>query len=89
MIGSRRIAMVFAGLLSAWLAIHAAPPENFHFVLLGDRTGEGQPGVWERVWRESAATGPAFVLSVGDTIQGLNDATAETEWRDAMRIVDP
>jgi hypothetical protein len=84
------VAAVLIGLLAAaWMALPAAPPENLHFVLLGDRTGEAQPGVWERAWRESAATRPAFVLSVGDTIQGLNDATADAEWREAMRIVDP
>ena len=55
-------------------------------MLLGDRTGEVQPGIYERVWRELAATQPAFVLSTGDTIQGLNDATAEAEWREARRL---
>ena len=33
---------------------------------------------------------PAFVLSVGDTIQGLNDAaTAEADWREWQRIRAP
>src|ERR1035441_9968418 len=67
--------------VAAWWAVCAAPADNFHFVLLGDRTGEAQPGVYQRVWRGLAAAQPAFVLSVGDTIQGLNDATAEAEWR--------
>jgi hypothetical protein len=75
--------------LAAWLAVCAAPADNFHFVLLGDRTGEAQPGVYERIWQELAATQPALVLSVGDTIQGLNDATAEAEWREAQRLVEP
>ena len=86
----RRVLAALGGVaLVAWLAVCAAPADNFHFVLLGDRTGEARPGVYERVWRELAATGPAFVLSVGDTIQGLNDATAEAEWREARRIVEP
>ncbi len=75
----RRVACAFAALaLAAWLAVYAAPADNFHFVLLGDRTGEVQPGIYERVWKELAASQPAFVLSPGDTIQGLNDATAES-----------
>jgi Icc protein len=65
------------------------PPDSFRFVILGDRTGEVRPGVYEHVWREAAAEDPAFVLSVGDTIQGLNDATAEAEWREVQRILAP
>jgi len=65
------------------------PPDSFHFAILGDRTGETEPGVYERVWQEAAAEHPAFVVSVGDTIQGLNDATADTEWRQVERILAP
>jgi hypothetical protein len=87
---TRRLLSGLGGLaLAAWLAVGAAPADNFHFVLLGDRTGEAQPGVYERIWKELAATQPALVLSVGDTIQGLNDATAEAEWREALRLVEP
>ena len=86
----RRALVGLGGLLAAaGLAVFGAAPDQFHFVLLGDRTGETQPGVYERVWRELAGAQPAFVLSVGDTIQGLNDATAEAEWREARRIVEP
>jgi Icc protein len=67
----------------------AAQNDSFQFVILGDRTGETQPGVYERVWREAAAEDPAFVVSVGDSIQGLNDANAETEWRQFERILTP
>ena len=63
--------------------------ESFQFVILGDRTGETQPGIYERVWQEAAAENPAFVLSVGDSIQGLNDATAEAEWRQFEQILTP
>jgi Icc protein len=62
---------------------------SFQFVILGDRTGETVPGIYERVWQEAAAEDPAFVLSVGDSIQGLNDATAEAEWREFERILTP
>ena len=67
----------------------ASGNDSFQFVILGDRTGETQPGIYERVWQEAAAEDPAFVVSVGDSIQGLNDATAETEWRQFERILTP
>ena len=54
--------------------------EPFRFAVLGDRTGLAQAGVFEEVLREAAAENPAFLLSVGDLIEGLNDAAVETEW---------
>lgn len=73
-------------LLAAALAIvgivcAAAPAQNdFKFAILGDRTGDAQPGVYEKVWTEIDAFHPDFVINVGDTIQGLNDATTAAEW---------
>jgi Icc protein len=68
----------------------AAPqPDAFRFVILGDRTGEAGPGVYEQVWREAAAEDPAFVVTVGDTIEGLNDATAPTQWQEVERLLKP
>ncbi len=58
----------------------SAPNANFRFAILGDRTGEVQPGVYEQVWREVAAWKPDLVINVGDTIQGGNDATVNREW---------
>jgi hypothetical protein len=39
------------------------------------------------VWKEVAGESPAFVISVGDTIEGMNDASAEAEWRQADQIL--
>jgi|SRR5579871_3907395 len=80
---------VWLALLAACFAAAQPPSDPFHFVILGDRTGETQPGVYEQAWREAADENPAFVLTVGDTIQGLNDQTAEAEWRQAARIWTP
>lgn len=63
-----------------------APPGAFHFAIVGDRTGEAQPGVFEEVWKETVAGHPAFVISAGDSIQGLDDARTEQEWREFLRI---
>lgn len=58
-----------------------AQENDFRFAILGDRTGEAHPGVYEQVWREIDGWHPDFVVSVGDTIEGGNDATAASEWR--------
>lgn len=53
---------------------------DFHFSILGDRTGRAAPGVYERAWHEVNALHPAFVINVGDTIEGGDDSRAEQEW---------
>jgi len=71
-----------AGCAAIALAIAWGRPGNdFRFCILGDRTGDAQPGIYERVWQELDALHPDFVINAGDTIQGGNDATAEGEWR--------
>jgi predicted phosphodiesterase len=72
------------------VCIRGAPqPDSFRFAILGDRTGEAERDVYEQVWTEVAAESPAFVVSVGDTIQGMNDASAEAEWRQVGQILKP
>jgi len=41
------------------------------------------------VWSEIAAEQPSFVISVGDTIQGLNDENAEAQWRQIDQLLMP
>lgn len=78
--------VIFAAIL---VAIAAPPEESFRFVILGDRTGEAQAGVFEKVWQQVDAAHPAFVVTMGDSIQGLRDATAEAEWQEFAKIVAP
>jgi predicted phosphodiesterase len=59
--------------------------QDLRFVLLGDRTGEAQPGVYEQVWKQIASEKPAFAVSAGDSIEGMDDATAEEEWRQFLQ----
>ena len=66
-----------------------AAAQSFHFVILGDRTGEAVPGVYREVWKEAAAENPAFIVSVGDTIQGLRDQTAAAQWQQIDRLLRP
>jgi len=88
-VNRQRRALVFGGLLPAILlcARGAAAPDSFRFAILGDRTGEAQRGVYEQVWDEVAAESPAFVVGVGDSIQGMSDGSAEAEWQEARRIL--
>ncbi len=78
--------------IGAWalalaLSVWATPAlDPFRFAILGDRTGDVQAGVYEKVWEEIGAESPAFVVGVGDTIEGMNDAGAEAEWVEAARI---
>lgn len=81
----------FTAILTAGLALVLilleAQPASFRFVIIGDRTGEARPGVYEQVWKDAQSERPAFVVSVGDTIQGLNDRTAEAQWQAAEQII--
>ncbi len=70
---------VFCGWLGVMVSMAAT--SDFTFAILGDRTGETVEGVYQQIWKEIDASRPDFVINVGDTIQGLNDATAESEWR--------
>ena len=94
-IGSRKFSAWGLAILAGAILAHVAgvaqtsAPDTFHFAILGDRTGEAVPGVYEEAWNEVAAEHPAFVVSVGDTIQGLDDATADAEWQEAERILSP
>lgn len=76
------------------LLVAAAPsPERssskFQFVILGDRTGGAVPGVYEQAWREAARDHPAFVITVGDTIEGGSDLTMDSEWQAIIHELAP
>ena len=83
--GPRRYLPAVALALAAFAAADSqsalTPKNDFRFCILGDRTGDAQPGVYQRVWSDIDMQHPDFVINVGDTIQGYNDATAASEWR--------
>jgi Icc protein len=85
----RRHRLALSLLLAAALASPACRAQSFRFAILGDRTGEAQPGVYEQVWRELAAENPAFIISAGDSIQGLDDSAAREQWRQLFRTLAP
>ena len=71
------------------VAAYTSSGDEFHFGILGDRTGGAVPGVYEEAWRETDGDHPDFVVSVGDTIQGGNDLTVDAEWQQIMRTLTP
>ncbi|MBV9268952.1 MAG: metallophosphoesterase [Acidobacteriaceae bacterium] len=77
--------LVVVGGLLAGQAGHG----TFRFVILGDRTGGAQPGVYEEAWREAEAEHPEFVISVGDTIEGEDDTKTNAEWRQINSVLRP
>jgi len=84
----RAFSLLFALLSIA--AVAARPGEStFSFAILGDRTGEPQSGVYEEVWQQVAKDKPKFVLSVGDSIRGLNDEAAPREWSELRMKLSP
>lgn len=72
-------------LLLVGLLIGAVPDSPVRFVIIGDRTGQAQPGVYEQVWKEAAEEHPDFVINVGDTIQGPN----LSEWNRVKQMLRP
>jgi len=44
--------------------------------------------VYAEIWRELDRVRPDFVINVGDSIEGLNDAAAPSEWRELRRLWD-
>jgi UDP-2,3-diacylglucosamine pyrophosphatase LpxH len=76
-------------LLAFLAAAGAQDPGRFRFVILGDRTGETEPGVFLRALQEATRDNPAFLIGVGDTIQGQRDETAEMEWQEADHLLTP
>jgi Icc protein len=90
-----RTLAIFIGFLVALFALACATTaafssaDDFDFAILGDRTGEAVEGVYEEAWRETNLDHPEFVVTVGDTIQGGDERTMETEWEEAEAILAP
>lgn len=70
-------------------ALATSGDQEFQFVILGDRTGSAVSGVYEQVWRDTALDRPDFVITVGDTIEGGNDLTADSEWQSVLKDIAP
>jgi hypothetical protein len=66
-----------------WTGLNANDAvEDFHFVIVSDRTGGHRAGVFRDAMGKVNLLEPAFVLSVGDLIEGYTEdpKTLGTEW---------
>lgn len=59
------------------------------FAVVGDRTGEHQEGVYERIIAEVERLKPEFVITVGDHIEGYHEDSAlyDAQWDEYFAIV--
>jgi predicted phosphodiesterase len=77
-------AAIFLG--AAAFQATAEQDNDFHFSIVGDRTGSATAQVYGRVWREVDMLHPAFVINVGDTIQGGGDDKIEEQWKEIRTL---
>src|SRR5438552_17661710 len=59
-------------------------PESFHFVVVSDRTGGNRGRIFSQAVEQINLLQPAFVVSVGDLIQGYSKdpAILAKEWKE-------
>jgi hypothetical protein len=64
--------------------------DDFDFVVVTDRTGEHRDGVFESAMPKVNLLRPAFVMSVGDLIEGYSEdrSVLESEWEEFEGFVD-
>lgn len=74
------ISLIFVQNLSA--------SDNYHFAILGDRTGGANQEAFEMVLRDIERLHPDFMITVGDQIEGYTDReTAEKEWDEILKCM--
>lgn len=64
--------------------------DRLRFVIVGDRTGEHRPGVFEHAMDQVNLLQPNFVINIGDLIEGYTEDTAEItrEWDEVESAID-
>jgi predicted phosphohydrolase len=72
------------------LTVPAAADDDFTFVILGDRTGGHQEGVYARVIEKSLIEGAELYLTVGDQIEGYTEDTERVrrEWTEYLELIE-
>jgi len=66
-----------------------SPAQPFQFAVIGDRTGRAVPGVHEAIWKEVCSRRPAFIVTIGDHIEGPGAGDLEQQWRDYLELIRP
>ena len=65
-------------------------PDRFQIAIMTDRTGGHRPGIWEQAVQKVNLLRPAFVMSVGDLIEGYSDDrnAVEAEWKEFLGFME-
>lgn len=74
-----------------WTGLNANDaPEDFSFVVVTDRTGGHRPGVFRSAIPKVNLLEPAFVISVGDLIEGYTEdqERLDSEWDEFEGFID-
>lgn len=74
-----------------WTGLQAQDSnDDFHFVVVADRTGGERPGVFPAAMPKVNLLRPAFVVSVGDLIEGYtkNRAELDRQWDEFASFID-
>jgi predicted phosphodiesterase len=76
-------------LVTVLTAASAVNAETVRFAIIGDRTGDHQPGVYGEILREVERMQPDFVMTVGDQIEGYTDDTTQlnAEWIEYKQLI--
>ena len=75
-----------------WTSLHPKDGDfDFDFVVVTDRTGEHREGVFREAIEKVNLVRPAFVLSVGDLIEGYTEDPVElrVQWDEIADMVSP
>ncbi len=74
--------------IAGWEGTAPNAPDAFRFVVVGDRTGNMDPGAWPRAVTEINRLRPDLVLCVGDLVDGFTaDAgKSEAQWHEFEQI---
>lgn len=66
-------------------------PKDFQFVVVSDNTGTPRPGIFREAIEKADLLQPAFVISVGDLIEGYVDTKEElhAQWDEFMTYLEP
>jgi len=65
-------------------------PANFHFVIVSDNTGAHREGVFRRALKQVNMLEPAFVINIGDLIEGYTEDRTQLkkEWDEIDAMVN-
>ena len=79
-------------LTAAFLLVVMAIAAPVRFAIIGDRTGDHQDSIHEKIVAEVAKAKPEFVITVGDHIEGYEQTDTlklDQEWQEYKAIVAP